>query len=114
MLSEETYRQLVEMKMYGLAASFGEYLEQYFTRYPTPYGLTSTGAGTTSSLRSMRSSASKSAITFRRDTHHSVKRFFFNLADFPLAIEELNEAEDEARQETFPDRRRRDSACLIL
>jgi len=28
MLSEETYRQLVEMKMYGLAASFGEYLEQ--------------------------------------------------------------------------------------
>ncbi|MFO8073599.1 MAG: IS21-like element helper ATPase IstB [Polyangia bacterium] len=28
MLNEETYRQLVEMKMYGLAASFGEYLEQ--------------------------------------------------------------------------------------
>jgi DNA replication protein DnaC len=28
MLSEETYRQLVEMKMYGLAASFSEYLDQ--------------------------------------------------------------------------------------
>ena len=28
MLSEETYRQLIEMKMYGLAASFNEYLEQ--------------------------------------------------------------------------------------
>ncbi len=28
MLNEETYRQLVDMKMYGLAASFNEYLEQ--------------------------------------------------------------------------------------
>ena len=28
MLSEETYRQLVEMKMYGLAAAFSEYLDQ--------------------------------------------------------------------------------------
>ena len=28
MLSEETYRQLIDMKMYGLAASFSEYLEQ--------------------------------------------------------------------------------------
>jgi len=28
MLSEETYRQLVDMKMYGLAAAFSEYLDQ--------------------------------------------------------------------------------------
>lgn len=28
MINEETYKQLIEMKMYGLAASFSEYLEQ--------------------------------------------------------------------------------------